>query len=149
MGHAGTTLSAPDSIKRDVRAGRIVDPVVSPIRLDSQPCIHAFPVFAPDHVLERSLGFLLGYGCLVERFVPFMCRCYDLVLNVVVGRLRCTAPEQSRSKRDVIGKERDVPEYIELDDKNKTAKLVRVPKFSEVPFPVIMEPSLVIEYYSR
>ena len=46
-------------------------------------------------------------------------------------------------------KEREVPEYIQLDDKNKTAKLVRVPKFSEVPFPVIMEPSLVIEYYSR
>ena len=46
-------------------------------------------------------------------------------------------------------KEREVPEYIESDDKNKTAKLVRVPKFSEVPFPVIMEPSLVIEYYSR
>ena len=46
-------------------------------------------------------------------------------------------------------KERDVPEYIQLDDKNKTAKLIRVPKFSEVPFPVIMEPSLVIEYYSR
>ena len=46
-------------------------------------------------------------------------------------------------------KERDVPEYIQLDDKNKTAKLVRVPKFSEVPFPVIMEPNLVIEYYSR
>ena len=46
-------------------------------------------------------------------------------------------------------KERDVPEYIQLDDKNKTAKLVRVPKFAEVPFPVIMEPNLVIEYYSR
>ena len=46
-------------------------------------------------------------------------------------------------------KERDVPEYIQLDDKNKTAKLIRVPKFAEVPFPVIMEPSLVIEYYSR
>ena len=46
-------------------------------------------------------------------------------------------------------KERDVPEYIQLDNKNKTAKLVRVPKFAEVPFPVIMEPSLVIEYYSR
>ena len=46
-------------------------------------------------------------------------------------------------------KERDVPEYIELDDKNKTVKLIRVPKFSEVPYPVIMEPSLVIEYYSR
>ena len=46
-------------------------------------------------------------------------------------------------------KEREVPEYIQLDDKNKTAKLVRIPKFAEVPFPVIMEPSLVIEYYSR
>ena len=46
-------------------------------------------------------------------------------------------------------KERDVPEYIQLDDKNKIVKLIRVPKFSEVPYPVIMEPSLVIEYYSR
>ena len=49
----------------------------------------------------------------------------------------------------IQSKERDVPEYIQLDNKNKTAKLVRTPKFSEVPFPVIMEPSLVIEYYSR
>tara|TARA_E500000331_G_C17096703_1_gene643534 strand:+ start:250 stop:867 length:618 start_codon:yes stop_codon:yes gene_type:complete len=49
----------------------------------------------------------------------------------------------------IQSKERDVPEYISLDDKNKSVKLVRVPKFSEVPYPVIMEPSLVIEYYSR
>ena len=46
-------------------------------------------------------------------------------------------------------KEREVPEYIQLDDKAKTVKLIRVPKFAEVPYPVIMEPSLVIEYYSR
>ena len=46
-------------------------------------------------------------------------------------------------------KERDVPEYIQSDSKNKTAKLVRVPKFSEIPYPTIMEPKLVIEYYSR
>ncbi|MBA1337915.1 MAG: small subunit ribosomal protein S4 [Pelagibacterales bacterium] len=46
-------------------------------------------------------------------------------------------------------KERDVPEYIKLDDKNKSVTLLRIPKFSEVPYPVIMEPSLVIEYYSR
>ena len=49
----------------------------------------------------------------------------------------------------LITKERDVPEYIHLDEKNKKAKLIRVPKFSEVPFPTIMEPNLVIEYYSR
>ena len=46
-------------------------------------------------------------------------------------------------------KERDVPEYIQSDGKNKTAKLVRVPKFSDIPYPVQMEPKLVIEYYSR
>ena len=46
-------------------------------------------------------------------------------------------------------KERDVPEYIQLDDKNKIVQLIRIPKFAEVPYPVIMEPNLVIEYYSR
>ena len=49
----------------------------------------------------------------------------------------------------IQSKEREIPEYIELDGKSKSVKLVRVPKFSEVPYPVIMEPSLVIEYYSR
>ena len=49
----------------------------------------------------------------------------------------------------IQSKERDVPEYIQIDNKNKTAKLVRKPKFSEVPYPVVMEPNLVIEYYSR
>jgi len=46
-------------------------------------------------------------------------------------------------------KEREVPDYIQFDGKSKKAKLVRVPKFSEIPYPTIMEPSLVIEYYSR
>ena len=46
-------------------------------------------------------------------------------------------------------KEREVPEYIQSDGKNKTAKLVRVPKFADIPYPVQMEPKLVIEYYSR
>ena len=46
-------------------------------------------------------------------------------------------------------KEREVPEYIQLDNKNKSAKLIRTPKFSEVPYPIVMEPNLVIEYYSR
>ena len=49
----------------------------------------------------------------------------------------------------LVSKERDVPEYILSDEKNKKAKLIRVPKFSEIPYPSIMEPNLVIEYYSR
>ena len=49
----------------------------------------------------------------------------------------------------LVSKEREVPDYIQMDEKLKKAKLIRVPKFSEVPYPIIMEPSLVIEYYSR
>ena len=49
----------------------------------------------------------------------------------------------------IQSKERDIPEYIQMDTKTKSVKLIRVPKFSEVPYPVIMEPNLVIEYYSR
>ena len=61
--------------------------------------------------------------------------------------------DKSKDIANIIGalssKEREVPEYIQLDEKNKKAKLIRIPKFSEVPYPTIMEPNLVIEYYSR
>ena len=49
----------------------------------------------------------------------------------------------------LANKEREIPEYIQVDEKNKKVKFVRVPKFEEVPYPVVMEPNLVIEYYSR
>jgi small subunit ribosomal protein S4 len=45
--------------------------------------------------------------------------------------------------------ERDVPEYIEADHSKMTAKLTRFPAPTEVPYPVQMEPHLVVEYYSR
>jgi small subunit ribosomal protein S4 len=45
--------------------------------------------------------------------------------------------------------ERDVPDYIEVDHKAMTAKLVRVPALGDVPYPVQMEPQFVVEYYSR
>ena len=45
--------------------------------------------------------------------------------------------------------ERDVPDYIEVDHTKMTAKLARIPQFSDVPYPVQMEPHLVVEFYSR
>ena len=45
--------------------------------------------------------------------------------------------------------ERDVPDYIEADHTRMTAKLARIPHLSEVPYPVMMEPHLIVEYYSR
>ena len=45
--------------------------------------------------------------------------------------------------------ERDVPEYVEVDHTKMTAKLSRIPVIGDVPYPVMMEPHLVVEYYSR
>ena len=45
--------------------------------------------------------------------------------------------------------ERDVPDFIEADHGKQTAKFTRIPNLSEVPFPVMMEPHLIVEYYSR
>ena len=45
--------------------------------------------------------------------------------------------------------ERDVPGYLEVDLKAKKGKLVRTPHLSDVPYPVQMEPNLVVEFYSR
>jgi small subunit ribosomal protein S4 len=45
--------------------------------------------------------------------------------------------------------ERDVPDYIEVDHSKMTAKLARIPQLTEVPYPVQMEPHLVVEFYSR
>ena len=45
----------------------------------------------------------------------------------------------------LANKERETPEYLQVDEKNKKVKFVRVPKFEEVPYPIVMEPNLVIE----
>ncbi|MDD2324969.1 MAG: 30S ribosomal protein S4 [Alphaproteobacteria bacterium] len=45
--------------------------------------------------------------------------------------------------------ERDVPDYITVDHKEMKGTFVRVPSMDEVPYPVQMEPNLVVEYYSR
>ncbi len=45
--------------------------------------------------------------------------------------------------------ERDVPDYIEVDHSKMTAKLTRIPQLTEIPYPVQMEPHLIVEFYSR
>ncbi len=60
--------------------------------------------------------------------------------------------ERSRSMALVLeasqSPERDTPDYIEVDTKQLTAKFVRAPELAEVPYPVKMEPNLVVEYYA-
>ncbi|MBK9585295.1 MAG: 30S ribosomal protein S4 [Alphaproteobacteria bacterium] len=45
--------------------------------------------------------------------------------------------------------ERDVPDYIDCDKKALKATYLRVPKLEDVPYPVQIEPNLVVEFYSR
>lgn len=44
--------------------------------------------------------------------------------------------------------ERDVPDYLELDARHMSVRYVRTPELAEVPYPVKMEPHLVVEYYA-
>lgn len=45
--------------------------------------------------------------------------------------------------------ERDIPSYVEVDIKHAKGRFVNAPKLADVPYPVMMEPNLVIEFYSR
>ena len=45
--------------------------------------------------------------------------------------------------------ERQFADYVKVDSANFVATFVRVPDFSEVPYPVQMQPELIVEFYSR
>ena len=49
----------------------------------------------------------------------------------------------------VSSQEREIPEYLEVDVKEFKGRFLRAPLIHDVPYPVTMEPNLVIEYYSR
>lgn len=61
--------------------------------------------------------------------------------------------QKSKEMAIVLGaaqsNERDLPDYLDVDHQKMTAKFIRAPKISDVPYPVQMEPNLVVEYYSR
>jgi small subunit ribosomal protein S4 len=115
-------------------------------------------------LLERRLD------CIVYRakFVPtpFAARQFVNHGHVKVNGRRVNIPSYRCRAGDVIevkegsrnlilvldamqSSERDVPDYIEVDQTKMTAKFARIPQLSDVPYPVIMEPNLVVEFYSR
>ena len=49
----------------------------------------------------------------------------------------------------IVSQEREIPEYLEVDTKDLKGRFLRAPLIHDVPYPVTMEPNLVIEYYSR
>ncbi|AGI70753.1 30S ribosomal protein S4 [Octadecabacter arcticus 238] len=58
--------------------------------------------------------------------------------------------KQNVAVLDAIGlAERDVPDYMDVDHSKMSATFVRTPGLGDVPYPVMMEPNLVIEYYAQ
>lgn len=49
----------------------------------------------------------------------------------------------------IASAERDVPEYLDADHTKMTVRFVRTPTLSDVPYAVVMEPNLVVEYYAQ
>jgi small subunit ribosomal protein S4 len=78
--------------------------------------------------------------------------------RVTIASYRCKAGdvievrERSRNMALILeaqqSVERETPDYLEVDSKHLSAKFVRQPELSEVPYPVKMEPNLVVEYYA-
>mgnify|MGYP002718316114 CR=1 FL=1 len=76
-----------------------------------------------------------------------------------IGSYRCKAGDvievRQKSKQLTVVveatqlAERDVPDYIEADHSKMVATYARVPGLTDVPYPVVMEPNLVVEFYSR
>ena len=59
------------------------------------------------------------------------------------------AKEMALILEGVKSTERDVPDYLNADHGKMTAKFLRTPKLSDVPYPVQMQPHLIVEFYSR
>jgi small subunit ribosomal protein S4 len=115
-------------------------------------------------LLERRLDAVVYRS----KFVPtvFASRQFVSHGHITVNGRRVTIPSYRCKIGDVIevressrqlplvmeaskSPERDVPDYIDADHTKMTAKLVRVPALADVPYPVHMEPNLVVEFYSR
>lgn len=115
-------------------------------------------------LLERRLDALVYRA----KFVPTVFAARQFVshghikvngrrVNIPSYRLRegdlVEVKEKSRDMALVIeavhSAEREIPDYIEVDAKKLTARLTRTPLLGDVPYPVQMEPNLVVEFYSR
>lgn len=115
-------------------------------------------------LLERRLDAVVYRA----KFVPtvFAARQFVSHGHVSVNGRRVTIPSYRVRVGDVIelnekakqmalvlesvkSAERDVPDYVEADHGKMVAKMTRVPALSDVPYPVQMEPNLVVEFYSR
>ncbi|MDA0662856.1 MAG: 30S ribosomal protein S4 [Proteobacteria bacterium] len=66
-----------------------------------------------------------------------------------VVEVRAKSRELPMVLEAIASTERDLPDYITVDYSKMAATFMRSPGLADVPYPVQMEPNLVIEFYSR
>jgi len=115
-------------------------------------------------LLERRLDAVVYRS----KFVPtvFAARQFVNHGHVLVNGKRVNIPSYRCKEGDIIevreksktmalvlealeSSEREIPDYVSVDLKGMKSTFVRTPSFDEVPYPVVMEPNLVVEFYSR
>ncbi|MBS0244876.1 MAG: 30S ribosomal protein S4 [Proteobacteria bacterium] len=101
--------------------------------------------FVPTVFAARQLvshGHIMVNGRKVD--IPsYRCRVGDVIEVKEASRQLALVIEATKSA------ERDVPDYIEAEHTKMSAKFLRVPALADIPYPVHMEPNLVVEFYSR
>jgi small subunit ribosomal protein S4 len=114
-------------------------------------------------LLERRLDMIVYRA----KFAPTIFAARQIVSHghIRVNGVKCNVASRRVAAGDVISlgnkakdmaliaeaqslAEREVPDYVAPDGTDK-ATFVRVPTLDEVPYPVRMEPNLVVEFYSR
>ena len=101
--------------------------------------------FAPTPFAARQLvshGHVMVNGRRVT-IASYICKAGDEIALKSKAKDMALVLEASKSP------ERDTPDYLEIDSHKMAAKYVRVPKLGDVPYPVQMNPNLVVEFYSR
>ncbi|MEL0106924.1 MAG: 30S ribosomal protein S4 [Rhodospirillales bacterium] len=121
--------------------------------------------------VENLIGFLerrLDAVIYRMKFVPtvFAARQFINHGHIMVNGKRVNIPSYLVNEGDVVeiknkskdipmvleaveSVERDIPEYVDVDLAKRKGTYLRMPKYAEVPYPVQMEPNLVVEFYSR
>lgn len=114
-------------------------------------------------LLERRLDMIVYRA----KFAPTIFAARQIVNHghIYVNGVKCNIPSRRCDVGDVISlgnkakemalvieaqslPERDIPDYVSTEGNDKVT-FTRVPKLDEVPYPVTMEPNLVVEFYSR
>lgn len=115
-------------------------------------------------LLERRLDAVVYRA----KFVPtvFAARQFVSHNHVTVNGKKINVPSYQVKEGDIIeirekaaqmalvidsiqSPERDLPEYLDVDNKGTKVTFLRIPRLEDVPYPVQMEPNLVVEFYSR